>query len=196
MPVLLGAQPDKGFDDPIGLLSDCHRRIERFLGVLIAVSDRSRGRPIGTEERNALATALRYFREAAPRHTQDEEESLFPRMRSATGAGAAAARTALRQVEELERQHADAAAWHHEVDVLGERWLSHGTLDATETDRLRDLLAVLRRLYQEHIAVEDREVFPAAAKALTKADLEAMGQEMARRRGLEYKPAEHDEKRC
>jgi len=29
----------------------------------------------------ALASALRYFGEAAPKHTADEEESLFPRLR-------------------------------------------------------------------------------------------------------------------
>jgi hypothetical protein len=34
-----------------------------------------------TELRNALETALKYFREAAPMHTADEEESLFPLLR-------------------------------------------------------------------------------------------------------------------
>ena len=33
------------------------------------------------ETRVALESALRYFREAAPKHTADEEESLFPRLR-------------------------------------------------------------------------------------------------------------------
>ena len=38
MPVQIGARPDSGFDDPIGMLKDCHRRIAHFAGVLVAVS--------------------------------------------------------------------------------------------------------------------------------------------------------------
>jgi len=34
MAIQIGAKPDSGFDDPIGMLKDCHRRIERFLGIL------------------------------------------------------------------------------------------------------------------------------------------------------------------
>jgi hypothetical protein len=43
MPITLGAKPDHGFDHPLGLLSDCHRRIEGFLDVLVRVTDRARG---------------------------------------------------------------------------------------------------------------------------------------------------------
>ena len=34
MSVLLGSMGQPGFDEPIALMMDCHRRIERFLGVL------------------------------------------------------------------------------------------------------------------------------------------------------------------
>jgi hypothetical protein len=30
MAIQIGAKPDNGFDDPIGMLKDCHRRIEHF----------------------------------------------------------------------------------------------------------------------------------------------------------------------
>jgi hypothetical protein len=36
---------------------------------------------LNEEQRGAFEAALRYFREAAPKHTADEEESLFPRLR-------------------------------------------------------------------------------------------------------------------
>jgi hypothetical protein len=29
-----GAKPDSGFDDPVGMLKDCHRRIEPVLSIL------------------------------------------------------------------------------------------------------------------------------------------------------------------
>ena len=79
MPVQIGAQTHN-FSDPTGLLSDCHRRIEMFLGTLERVASVI-DRPLTEETRPALESALRYFREAAPKHTADEEESLFPRLR-------------------------------------------------------------------------------------------------------------------
>jgi hypothetical protein len=64
------------------LLGDCHRRVERFLAVLVHVAEQAHGEPFTGERRTAWDTALRYFREAAPKHTTDEEESLFPRLRA------------------------------------------------------------------------------------------------------------------
>ena len=79
MPVQIGAKIHN-FTDPTGLLSDCHRRIEIFLGALEAVA-KLIDRPATEETNRALESALRYFGQAAPKHTADEEESLFPRLR-------------------------------------------------------------------------------------------------------------------
>src|SRR5215467_13284459 len=79
MPVQIGAKA-YSFADPTGLLSDCHRRVEMFLGALEAVA-KLIDQPPTEEARQSLAGALRYFAQAAPKHTADEEESLFPRMR-------------------------------------------------------------------------------------------------------------------
>ena len=79
MPVQIGAKTHN-FTDPTGLLSDCHRRIEMFMGTfgtVAAVIDR----PPAEDTARALESALRYFGEAAPKHTADEEVSLFPRLR-------------------------------------------------------------------------------------------------------------------
>jgi hemerythrin-like domain-containing protein len=81
MPIVIGAKPESNFTNPIGLLTDCHRRIERFLSVLLQVSTTARGGELTLEQRTALETALRYFHDAAPKHTADEEQSLFPRLR-------------------------------------------------------------------------------------------------------------------
>lgn len=79
MPVQIGAKAHS-FSDPTGLLSDCHRRIEMFLASLQRVGEMI-DRPLSDDARTALESALRYFRESAPKHTADEEESLFPRLR-------------------------------------------------------------------------------------------------------------------
>ena len=71
------------FTDPIAMLNDCHRRIERFLGVLVNLSRERHVGELGEPARSALAAALHYFDAGAPLHTADEEESLFPRLRVA-----------------------------------------------------------------------------------------------------------------
>jgi len=172
-------KPDAGFNDPLGLLSDCHRRVERFLGGLVRVTDDLRGGVLDERYRKALETCLHYFQEAAPRHTADEEESLFPRLRASTDPRAV---EALERIDALEAEHLEVDPVHAEVNQLVARWLSDGTL--AEADRLRELLAVLEKTYGTHIAIEDQEVFPMARAVLPSEDLAAVGREMARRRGL------------
>ena len=78
MPVQIGAKAHP-FTNPTGLLSDCHRRIEMFLGTLESVARVIDLAPTD-DVRQALESALRYFHQAAPKHTADEEQSLFPRL--------------------------------------------------------------------------------------------------------------------
>ena len=186
MPIQIGQRADHGFDEPLGLLSDCHRRIEHFLRVLSAIAADAAGGPLTPDYRRALEGALRYFAEAAPRHTADEEVSLFPRLRTA---GSAAAH-AMASLDRLERDHNEADAHHAEVDRLARQWLEHDGLPRAEADALREHLVRLEALYADHIAVEDRDVFPAAAQALDRAQLEQIGREMAARRQVAPKTLE------
>lgn len=184
MPIQLGAAPEHGFDSPLGLLSDCHRRIERFLDQLLRVVDAQTAQPgetVTPEQRAALTAALRYFREAAPMHTRDEEESLFPRLRATN---AQAAHALMNEVAALEADHDAADHLHAEVDRLGGRWLSDGILPEADLARLWELLTELRATYQRHIAMEDTQLFPLAANLLTREEQKEMGREMAVRRGL------------
>lgn len=50
--------------------------------------------------------------------------------------------------------------------------------------RFSRLVIELADLYRDHIAVEEREVFPAVAAVLGPFEREAMGGEMAARQGL------------
>src|SRR5262245_47551857 len=98
----IGQQPEHGFDQPLGLLSDCHRRIEHFLAVLVAITDQANGEALSAARRSQLQGALTYFSSAAPKHTADEEESLFPRLEASGHPDASAA---LDIVRRLERDH-------------------------------------------------------------------------------------------
>src|ERR1051326_135049 len=42
MPIVIGGKPESDFTDPIGMLGDCHRRIVRFLHVLVALAAEQR----------------------------------------------------------------------------------------------------------------------------------------------------------
>jgi hemerythrin-like domain-containing protein len=181
MPVVIGAKPQANFTDPIGLLTDCHRRIERFLTVLVQVAEQAAGGPLTAEQRTALDTALRYFREAAPKHTAGEEETLFPRLRQSERPEV---QEVLSRVESLERDHARANESHAEVDRLGQEWLSAGTLRSADAARVSLLLAELAELYRGHIAVEEEQVFPIAGRVLDARERQAIAGEMAARRGL------------
>jgi hemerythrin-like domain-containing protein len=181
----IGQPADHGFDEPLGLLSDCHRRIEHFLRVLHTVASKAAGGPLTQEFRAALLGSLKYFSEAAPKHTADEEISLFPRLR-ASGHPAAAA--ALKSLEALEHDHDEAEAHHAAVDALVRRWLAADSLPAADTDDLRERLTRLQALYRRHIAIEDEEVFPTAARALDGTNIAAIGAEMAARRGVRVVP--------
>jgi hemerythrin-like domain-containing protein len=181
MPVTIGAKPESNFTNPIGLLSDCHRRIERFLDVLVNVVAEGQGRALNPQQRTALETALLYFHDAAPKHTADEEESLFPRLRAMQSPEM---RALLGRVDSLEADHAVAGRAHAELHELGEQWLRGSSLTSAQAARMAALLGELRNLYRRHIGIEDGEVFPAAAAALSPPEREAIGREMASRRGV------------
>ncbi len=177
MPVQIGAR-ESDFSNPLGLLSDCHRRIERFLDILIRVCNSAAGATLPPGERDALERALTYFRDAAPKHTADEEDSLFPRLRDSGGG-----QSALQCLVELEEDHQNAARDHQRVDSLGSRWLTSGALAVEQLRDLQDALDRLSNIYRRHIAIEDSELFPLAARALTADQLAEVGREMAERRG-------------
>ncbi len=155
MPIQIGEKRQAGFDDPLGMLSDCHRRIERFLTALLKIAREQKGGTLNAAEREAMQSSLEYFQTSGPRHTADEEESLFPRVRACE-----AAREALERVEALHGDHIVADRAHAEVDGLGSRWLKEGQLSETEAARLTMLLESLSELYARHIGIEDTELFP------------------------------------
>ena len=158
MPIVIGGKRESDFTDPIGLLGDCHRRIVRFLHVLVALATERKGGPLS-----------------------DEEESLFPRLRRLDSPDID---EVLARIDSLEQDHECADRSHAEVDLLGTLWLTDGRLSPEDASRLERLVGQLDTLYRHHIGQEDTEVFPFAARSLTQDDRDAIGREMATRRGL------------
>jgi len=157
--VQIGAKPDSGFDDPIGMLVDCHRRVEGFLGILCAVVERAKNRELTDEEKSAVQSALQYFQLGGQRHTADEEESLFPRLRGKPN-------PAIDAIAGLQSDHRRANRLHDSIERIYLTWISSGRLTPEETERLLSQTGELKELYSAHISMEETVVFPYAAKVL------------------------------
>jgi len=182
MHVQIGTSAQASFEQPLQLLMDCHRRIEHFLEVLVRVVHEASGEEFSYEQRRALETALTYFRDAAPRHTQDEEQSLFPRLRQSAGTEAI---EAFELMDALEADHARADSLHRPIDSRGIEWLRCGEISPGQGAEMQLWLEELQGLYQRHLQIEDGEIFPLAGRTLTPEEIRAVGVEMkARRSGI------------
>ncbi len=176
MAVQIGAKPDKGFDDPIGLLKDCHRRIEKFLAIFCKVAAQARGRNLTAEERSAIEASMRYFEQSGPRHSADEEDSLFPRLRAFAGPHN------LEKIAALEHQHHLANGLHEEVEHLYKAWIVDGALTPLQQELLKSDCGELSHIYEEHIQTEENAVFPLAEEFLDERAIAEMADEFRARR--------------
>jgi hemerythrin-like domain-containing protein len=182
MPVTIGKRPDNDFTNPLGMLSDCHRRIEAFLSALRRLAGETQGGRLSRPQVRDLEAALKYFRDSGPRHTEDEEESLFPILQQSQDE---AVKQALPLIERLQSEHGQAELAHLRVDQLGRRWLEKGELEPEAAAEIGETLEELAVLYKEHIALEDDVLFPLAEKTLSAAEVKGIGCEMASRRGID-----------
>lgn len=177
--IQLGARPAAGFDDPIQMLSDCHRRIEWFLGSLCQVVQGA-GEVLSPKEHLELESALSYFATSGIVHTHDEDESLFPRLRACADQEPHV-QAALEMLERLDRDHQVAHEEHEAVETLARTWLTTETLDVAARETLLSLLESLQERYRVHIRLEDSVIFPLARTVLPPTIVKAVGEEMRER---------------
>ncbi|HEY1128621.1 MAG TPA: hemerythrin domain-containing protein [Roseateles sp.] len=165
---LLHAGPAVGFDQPFDMLLACHERVQRSLDLLLRLQAHAATQGADAQARDAARDVLRYFDLAGPKHHEDEERHVLPRLR-------AAGRTAL--ADRLAADHAE----------MGRQW----AVLRTALEALRDghgpgpdaaACQAYADLYAGHMAAEEGEAFPTAAHQLDPATLAAMGAEMASRR--------------
>jgi hemerythrin-like domain-containing protein len=161
------------FDDPLGMLSACHGRIARQLATLERLRRHLPEHGCDVDARAAARGILKYFDTAAPNHHADEEASIFPRLRDALP------RSADALLADLEREHALLAAqWRHLRPLLA------GIAAGARANLSPKQVADVRAAYAAHIAREEDELIPLAARTFDAAILAAIGQEMAARRGV------------
>ncbi|WP_038091385.1 hemerythrin domain-containing protein [Acidihalobacter prosperus] len=166
--------PSAGFEDPLGLLADCHRRMEIFCGRLELMPAHLDTHGSDETARRAAAGIVAYFEHAAPLHHADEETDLLPMMCRRACAPKARAAVAAWSVRIDEDHRAQSAAWHGVRAAL--QALSRGDgVQAPDAGMFVDMT-------RAHYRFEDETVLPLARTLLTAQDLTALGRAMARRR--------------
>src|SRR6266542_6281366 len=127
----------------------------------------------------AIDGAIAHFAVPGVKHTEDEEISLFPRIRQH---GGSAGEDALAAITELQSQHRTAEQLHSEFDAFVATFPHDGSADARELDCFGGLVAELTTLYRPHILLENTFVFPIAGRVLPANEIQALGEEMRARR--------------
>ncbi len=169
-----------GYDDPVGMLLGCHRRIEKKLATLEALAACLAEKGIDAEATATAQAVLRYFNAPASYHHQDEEIDLLPllEMRIAD----AAERTRLHDLAERLREE------HREIERIWSRLkrplegIAEGFMRALPDTDVQAFVT----LYKRHIEAEETVIVPLAARWITANDLAVLGRAMAARRGAPF----------
>ena len=168
-----------GFDQPFELLRGCHARITRMDALLLRLIDHMKQQGADAQAQQAAEKVLRYFDVAAPLHHEDEELHVFPVLRAS-----AAGWDDDKVLETLESDHralavlwAELRGWLLQVKAAQAQPASAPVVEAAQR---------FRTLHAAHIAVENRQIFPAAQAGMNAAQISAMGQDMAARRGVRW----------
>lgn len=172
------------FDDPIGALKACHVRIEQRLQMIERACEvfQNGDWKRKQEAAEALTPAVAYFTTGGVKHTEDEEVSLFPRMRPHLTSGD----EAVAVMKSLESQHREGESFVEELKDIVER-LTTPPFEFAEEDiqRLESVSRNMGRHYRPHTKLEDEFLFPRALDILSEEELTTIGQEMAQRRGVQ-----------
>ncbi len=171
----LHRSPAAGFDEPFEMLAACHERVERMLTLLLRLADHLPGHGADEQARSAAQDVMRYFDVAGPAHHEDEERHVFPTLLRQPGAPLKPL------VRQLKSEHlAMGLQWQAVRADLQAVVQGQGTLTPKALARWQAFAA----LYRGHIAAEDGQAYTAAQAVLLPPELQAMGREMAQRRGV------------
>ncbi|WP_298292657.1 hemerythrin domain-containing protein [Thiomonas sp.] len=175
MSLLGGTSSAAGFDAPLALLSACHERIAKQCATLQRLPAHLAAHGADADAKQAASQILRYFETAGHHHHQDEELDVFPALREAVAGSDALC---------LRDMMARIAQEHRALDADWQRLRQQLTAviagDAAALDAA-DVAAFAAR-NQRHIAFEEGEFLPMAARLLDESQLRAIGQSMRARR--------------
>jgi len=171
--------PAAGFDQPIEMWLACHERMLRMIALLVRLREHIAAGGTSESAGVTAASILRYFNEAAPRHHEDEEIDLFPRLLTQLK-GSERDKIAL-TVQDLREEHKQLeSAWAELRPALV-------AIEAEAGKSLDDHATVnFVMRYRQHVERENRLLAPALQRAFDRDELETIGRSMAARRGVNW----------
>ena len=169
--------PAAGFEVPLEMLSACHGRVESQCQTMLRLVPHFAANGPDQAAREAAQNIMRYFDTSAKHHHADEEEDLFPALLRAAQGGELARLHEL--IDALLAQHRQLEqAW---IEI---RWKLEGIWLGMKPDVGLEQVERMVDLYRQHIAREEDELLPLAARLLTEAQLDVVGRAMRLRRGI------------
>ena len=172
--------PGVGFEVPLEMLAACHGRVQQQCETLLRLVAHLQNHGADRAAQEAAHAVMRYFDSAARHHHEDEERDLFPALlESMAGSDAVCLRELTASLCNDHRQLEQRWA------VL-RRWLLQVAQGAASTpaDVARADVPGFVQLYEQHIAREEAELLPMAARLLSDVELDRIGLAMRERRGL------------
>jgi hemerythrin-like domain-containing protein len=172
--IQIGRREEVVADQPLEHLVACHDRILARLGTLQRIGEGLETDPQAALE--ALRNTIRFFEISGRLHTEDEERSVFPRLRTRLKP------EQLAYIDSLEAQHREKELTYAELKDLAGELEKEVTPDRAE--RFRGLAARLGDLYRSHIASENDVLIAIGRSALTSEELALIRDEMRQRRQI------------
>jgi hemerythrin-like domain-containing protein len=161
-------------DTPIEHLTACHRRIEQRLDTLVEAAGHFAVDPVAAN--HAIGNSLRFLDTSGVLHTEDEEASLFPRLRQKLSPAEIAF------IDSLEAQHAEAGSIYSELKRLALTLAASGNPSSGLLGRYRECAKRFRALYRRHIQSEDEILTAMARRSLDLSEIAEISREMRVRR--------------
>ncbi len=169
--------PGAGTEAPLEMLSACHERMARQCGTLRRLVPHLALHGADQEARTAATNVMRYFDTSAVNHHQDEEVDLFPALIESMAGSDAVCLHDL--TEGLTMDHRALETYWQRLRVVLEKVVA-GESALLASDDVEALVG----LYEHHIAREDTELLPMAARLLSDDALASIGRAMRERRGI------------
>jgi hemerythrin-like domain-containing protein len=167
--------PAVGFEVPLEMLAACHGRVQHQCETLVRLSAHLQTHGADRAAQEAASAVMRYFDTAARHHHLDEEQDLFPALLDAMAGSDA---VCLRELT------ASLCSDHRRLERHWEH-LRQGLLQvaAGRASALADAdVPGFVESYEKHIAREESELLPMAARLLSDSELDRIGLAMRTRR--------------
>lgn len=159
-------------EELVDLLLACHGRIRSFIAMAVGVGERTDLSDDDVVE--GCVRVQRYFSEALPLHMEDEEEGVLPRLHGRSPELDAA-------LERMGEEHDAHAVLLRQLLALCAS-LRAAPRDASARAALATVAKRLLLDFEEHLAAEERIVFPAIREHLTSDQQSEMVRELRARR--------------